>query len=203
MKTVRYNTFETNSSSCHSITFSNKGSGTLPAGSFVLRVQGGDYGWEVETYSNAQDKFSYWFSAFKECANISFRKKREEFESKGISAEKAFNVAFQEMYDNYAKTLIYLQDKGVHLYIYYDDWQHDLEDYLSALQIKNTYKNCCDNQEHWFYGFDFLVETGYGIDHQSGPGEDGDCRSLGESTPEEVFDWVFGDGEFSTDNDNH
>ena len=72
MKTIRHNTFETNSSSCHSITFSSKGSGILPSGDFILQVKGGDYGWEVETYSNAQDKFSYWFSAFIDCANIRF-----------------------------------------------------------------------------------------------------------------------------------
>ncbi len=201
MKTIRHNTFETNSSSCHSITFSSKGSGILPSGDFILQVKGGDYEWEVETYSNAQDKFSYWFSAFIDCANIRFYDVAKENEKQGKSREDAFNATFEETYNKLAQVLLYLRDKGIHLYIFYDDWEHDLEDYLRDLQIKNTY----DDTKFAGYspGFEFLVETDFGIDHQSAPREDGDCRDLGESSPEEVFDWVFGDGEFKTDNDNH
>lgn len=200
MKIIRKNVFETNSSSCHSITFSSKGSGTLPSGDFILQVKGDDYGWEVETYSNAQDKFSYWFSAFRDCACIQFLNAAEENEKQGKSKEDAFDTTFEETYNKLAQVLLYLRDKGIHLYIFYDDWQHNLEDYLRDLQIKNTYK---DNYANYFPGFNFLVETGYGIDHQSAPREDGDCRALGKSSPEEVFDWVFGDGKFETDNDNH
>ena len=44
---------------------------------------------------------------------------------------------------------------------------------------------------------------GWGIDHQSAPFEDDNAYRLGWSTPEEVYDWVFGDGSVKTDNDNH
>jgi hypothetical protein len=44
---------------------------------------------------------------------------------------------------------------------------------------------------------------GYGIDHQSAPHEDSDAYTLGWFGPEDVYDWVFGDGSVKTDNDNH
>jgi hypothetical protein len=199
MKTIRKNVFETNSSSVHSITFSTAGSGVLPPKSFILNIEGGDYGWEQATYlfTDNQDKFSYWLSAFIYCAFLLYEKKEEEYKKHGMPQSVINEKSFQEIYDNYANVLLYLRDKGVNMSISYDGYQHDLETYLRDFYVNNTSRDIS------YSNFDFLIDTHYGIDHQSAPRESTDCRRLGESSPEEVFDWVFGDGEFRTNNDNH
>jgi hypothetical protein len=85
---------------------------------------------------------------------------------------------------------------SVIFHIEYDDCTHELEDYLTDFNKLNTF-NPHSTQ------FNFIVDMGYGIDHQSAPHEDEEAYRLGWSTPEEVYDWVFGDGSVETDNDNH
>ncbi len=63
MKTTRHSVFETNSSSSHSIsiaTASGKLLSSLPLdGSGNLVLNGGEFGWEEETYSDALTKANY------------------------------------------------------------------------------------------------------------------------------------------------
>ena len=65
MKTIRKNTFETNSSSEHVITFSTKGS-AVGAEGYILNVVGGSWQWDKESFHDPQSKFSYWLNAFDE-----------------------------------------------------------------------------------------------------------------------------------------
>lgn len=61
MKTIRPNTFETNSSSSHSVTISPCGP-LVMEGKFAgecIRLTGGEFGWENETYSHWEDKLRY------------------------------------------------------------------------------------------------------------------------------------------------
>lgn len=62
MKLIRNKCFETNSSSCHSISVS---SGTKlydtiePDEDGIIRIEGQDFGWEQDTYFDVQSKLSY------------------------------------------------------------------------------------------------------------------------------------------------
>ena len=60
---MRRNVFETNSSSTHSFSISSEGERTdLYLGEIedgVLSVEPGEFGWEVETYFDAETKLSY------------------------------------------------------------------------------------------------------------------------------------------------
>ena len=79
MKTTRFNTFETNSSSCHSITFSSKGSGfenrEHAENPISITLQSNDFGWEEHEYYDSQSKFEYWFASFTDCASLRVREK--------------------------------------------------------------------------------------------------------------------------------
>jgi hypothetical protein len=205
METIRKNVFETNSSSCHSITFSEKGSGCRPVKASI-NLRSNDFGWEEEEYTDSQSKFEYWLACFEDCSALKIREKFAEVLHKDPWSaypskeeplpENVWEEAFEEVYTHFVDVLSYLRDNGVDFYIYYDKDNHELEDYLIDFQLANNY-----NPE--FGGFNFLVEMGYGIDHQSAPYEEQAAYDLGWSTPEEVYDWIFGDGFVKTDNDNH
>lgn len=192
MKTIRKNVFETNSSSAHVITFSSKGSGAIPKKA-NLNLEGGSYDWEECIYSSPQDKFSYWFSAFEECATNCSRQISSEKDIKETDPSWK-KLYFEVIYNQLALVLTHLRNMGVDFSIFYDDREHELEEYLIDFQNKNK-----DSDEN----FNFLVDMGSGIDHQSAPYESSDAYRLGMSSPEEVFDWVYGDGEVQSDNDNH
>ena len=205
MKTNRKNVFETNSSSCHSITFSTKGSGCRPVHT-TITLKSSDFGWEIHEYTDIQSKFEYWLACYNDCANLRVRElfskvlKKDVYESYASKdnplPENVWDEAFNEVYSNFANVLSYLRDNGVDFYIYYDKDNHELEDYLIDFQLANNF-----NPE--FDGINFLVEMGFGIDHQSAPYEEQAAYDLGWSSPEEVYDWIFGDGFVKTDNDNH
>lgn len=61
MKTIRRNTFETNSSSTHCVTICNSSETYSPItfDNTVLEVKPGEYGWEYEFYDDFEDKVSY------------------------------------------------------------------------------------------------------------------------------------------------
>lgn len=73
MKSIRVNTFETNSSSTHSLTFASPGSGTGRNGR--LAWKGDEFGWEFESYCDSQSKFSYYLVALSDW--LSLMQKRE------------------------------------------------------------------------------------------------------------------------------
>ena len=56
-KQIRQGVFETNSSSTHSVTII-EGSHFVPYYE-KLNIETGEYGWEIETYTNIEDKLSY------------------------------------------------------------------------------------------------------------------------------------------------
>jgi hypothetical protein len=62
MKKIRHGVFETNSSSSHSISIADAGSlldTILPDSDGRITLQGGEFGWGYEEYSDAQTKASY------------------------------------------------------------------------------------------------------------------------------------------------
>ncbi len=60
-KTIRRKVFETNSSSTHSISISNGITDSIIAPDYdnIIRLTGGDFGWEQCIYHNAMDKANY------------------------------------------------------------------------------------------------------------------------------------------------
>ena len=210
MKTIRKNVFETNSSSCHSITFSSKGSGfenrEHAENPILITLRSNDFGWEEEEYTDSQSKFEYWFACFADCASLRVREKFAAATKKDVLTsypsdknplpESVWDEAFEEVYANLVDVLTFMREHNVIFHIEYDGYTHELEEYLTDFNRLNTFNPHSDD-------FNFIVDMGYGIDHQSAPHEDRDAYSLGWSSPEEVYDWVFGDGSVKTDNDNH
>ena len=210
MKTIRFNTFETNSSSCHSITFSSKGSGfenrEHAENPIIITLRSNDFGWTEHEYFDAQSKFEYWFACFNDCASLRVREKFAAATKKDIWSscpseknplpESIWDEAFEEVYANLVDVLTFMRDHDVIFHIEYDSYTHELEEYFTDFIKKNIFNPHSDK-------FNFIVDMCWGIDHQSAPFEDDNAYKLGWSTPEEVYDWVFGDGSVKTDNDNH
>ena len=210
MKTIRKNVFETNSSSCHSITFSSKGSGfenrEHAENPIIITLRSNDFGWAEHEYFDAQSKFEYWFACFNDCASLRVREKFAAATKKDIWSsclseknplpESIWNEAFEEVYANLVDVLTFMRDHDVIFHIEYDSYTHELEEYFTDFIKKNIFNPHSDK-------FNFIVDMCWGIDHQSAPFEDDNAYKLGWSTPEEVYDWVFGDGSVKTDNDNH
>src|SRR4051812_42272587 len=61
MKVIRHEAFETNSSSCHSISIASSGGllDSLPVADGRVSVNGGEFGWEPDTFRDAETKASY------------------------------------------------------------------------------------------------------------------------------------------------
>lgn len=209
MKTIRKNVFETNSSSCHSITFSSEGSGLerrRDGNLASITLKSNDFGWAEREYCDSQSKFEYWLACYEDCASLRVREKFAEAANKDVWSsypteknplpESVWDEAFEEVYTRFMDVLTFFRDHDVIFHIEYDDCIHELEDYLTDFNRLNTF-NPHSTQ------FNFIVDMGYGIDHQSAPHEDENAYRLGWSSPEEVYDWVFGDGSVETDNDNH
>ena len=66
MKKIRQGVFETNSSSTHSISINENTEGILDTiytdSDGVIRLEGGDFGWEWQRYNDAETKANYCFS---------------------------------------------------------------------------------------------------------------------------------------------
>ena len=212
MKTIRKNTFETNSSSAHVITFSTKGSAADAEG-YILNVVGGSWQWDKESFSDPQSKFSYWLNAFDEEAYLLLRtamKQRRNTDYFYISERvgETSGPVDKDIYESIQAQVIgkleavfnYFKDNGVILNIIEEETldQLSIEEYIHYLRSYND----PENPECLTRSFRFLVDLDLGIDHQSAPAEDCDCAKLAEFPPEDVFDWVFGDGSFETGNDN-
>lgn len=222
MVSIRDSVFESNSSSCHSITFSSENSGhqNVP---ITLDFRGNDFGWRRELYSDPQSKLEYWLSAYSSLIRLHrleemqkllklkdlywISSKVKEDGSSGPCDAKVYRDTANEVLAHLKAVFEALQQHGVKLHFAeYDnrdnfvyDFGNSVEEYLDTLKEANTARDVtklCDPD------FNFLVKMGYGIDHQSDVREDEDCRFLAKSTPDEVVDWILGDGSVETGNDN-
>lgn len=222
---IRENVFETNSSSEHSLTFSTKGSLVKPADNCYINLDfvGGSYQWEWDTYCDPQSKFQYWLIAYTEWQSLILKQKNEAV--RGVTSYRITDNLFDSKPSDWGKTCgpsdidVYrevLKDTTDHLKAVFDIFKEynvnfyfstaaskyaidGTEKYIETFLAENeptTMKKLCNRQ------FDYLVDLGLGIDHQSGPIESGECGDLARSTPLEVVEWVLGDGYFETGNDN-
>lgn len=228
MLSIRESVFETNSSSCHSITFSSKGSAAKPQENCWLHLdfRGDDWGWEHREYYDPQAKFEYWLNAF--VANQADKMSLENKKARGVDSywitsytgddpskwnvtrgpclEEVYNKILEETKEKLKAVLDKFTEYQVEFFFTpsegnEDNYVQSNEDFLRVFEELNRItdedkKNLCNNE------FNYYVDLGYGIDHQSAPREDNDCKTLAELEPEDVVDWVLGDGSFETDNDN-
>lgn len=198
MVTIRKNVFETNSSSCHSITITDDVAENQ--NDEVLRACGDEFGWEHDIISTPQKKFSYWCVAaldwlcdllYKDSKEIDIKNASTEAEKKRLRyVDMPLHKSSITKYDDkirYIKESIgsYFSSRGVTII-----WDGEYE------------------EEKWSFDLSGEQHTsnidGY-IDHQSAPGEDKECRELAElwKDPEALYNFIFGNSYIETDNDNH
>lgn len=118
MRTIRNNTFETNSSSTHSITVPRKiVADNLPITAISIVVGIGEFGWEYETYNTPQDILSYLFTAI--CSNYKQDWRKYTLIIDDVLARYNVNIKitweepkFDITYDEYGNIKYYYLDNG-------------------------------------------------------------------------------------------
>jgi hypothetical protein len=181
MKKSRNNVFETNSSSCHSITFSDDVIGDLKG--LTLYISGnGEYGWGPENLYNPEEKLDYALVAYlttktKWIPLDTTLRDLERVRSKLVSEMKTeVNTALAGVADCFRK-------HGVMV-----EWEDD----IGEISVSSNYR-----VQPKYVGY---------IDHQSAPTEGGDSTVLVdwfENNPEKLYQFVFNNSYIVIDNDNH
>lgn len=192
-----------------------------------MDFRGDDWGWEHREYYDPQAKFEYWLNAF--VANQADKMSLENKKARGVDSywitdyvgdnpttwnvtrgpclEEVYNKILEETKEKLKAVLDKFTEYQVEFFFLpenenEDRYVQDTEDFLRVFEDLNLVtesdkKNLCNRE------FNYYVHLGYGIDHQSAPNEDDDCKALAELEPEDVVDWVLGDGSFKADNDNY
>lgn len=126
MKKTRQNVFETNSSSTHSITFSENIKGvynTLPVndlGQVEIHVSDNGYGWDVDEYTDPHSKAEYiyiyirdWYNKYKKDPEIDYLKCRSD-------EDKDWIYLKNEALENQFKRII-MEHTGAESVVIYDN----------------------------------------------------------------------------------
>lgn len=103
MKTIRRNTFETNSSSTHSVTICSCGGSFSPIDytGKVLIIEPGEFGWEERSYVGLAHKASY---AYTYAANYGTEENLNELREVLLEYTNAEEVIFQKYKDDWYPT---------------------------------------------------------------------------------------------------
>lgn len=112
MKTIRHNTFETNSSSTHSITIDrvNYPNKQIPK---TLTLEGSKFGWEFERFNDFLRKASYFWTLGEYCQDVQDRMLR-------LSETHGFDLVWPER-DKHGYVDVYIDHGSEH----YDQWIAD------------------------------------------------------------------------------
>jgi hypothetical protein len=182
MKTERKKVFETNSSSCHSITFDDSKANDMNG--LKLYVNGsGEYGWQEETLYNSDEKLDYAVVAFFDQMSKYLPTDTQvgEVKEKLNKLKSDLETKIGEAIDKVTECF---ERHGVILV-----WDEKLRE----VEVSEKWL--------WVHG----KCSGY-IDHQSAPREGGDSAVLAEwfkNDPEKLYNFVFNDSTIRLDNDNH
>lgn len=100
MKTIRYNTFETNSSSTHCVTLCTAKSTFMPIvlENEILEVEPGEYGWEERYYDSFYSKLSY---AYTYAANYGSSEDLEALKEALLENTNVKEVVFGKLEDRW------------------------------------------------------------------------------------------------------
>lgn len=219
MTKIRRNVFETNSSSCHSITLGNLSIKEKNLKKYTsLIFQGGEFGWEYIEYNTPQDKLSYYLSALE----IYMRMKQREMCAKRFVGENAY---YHEYWISDDRSIANKNCGSCPLDIFQEvgaDITSRIKDLVSELKSNNTSvifrdKSGSDIEEWEFFDkleemysqnawkknsvLDIPYSEGY-IDHQSAPTESSECYNLVLMPASDIVGWIYGDGYVQGGNDN-
>ena len=153
MKTIRRNVFETNSSSTHSVSVSNKNSdycGNNCLDSFIdydnrVHVRFGEFGWEIDSYRTPYEKLQYIVTMLAETEGRSVLTTSDFFETKGF---KLINEAVGYYchcdgiwIDSNMKMSCYEWDNKTYCYLNHDGYidHQSCEDYDSVQDFLDDY----------------------------------------------------------------
>ena len=111
MKLIRNNVFETNSSSCHTVTISDKVlpyDTIYPESDGVIYIESEDFGWSFEDRTNPHDKLSYIFIYLMKYYNIysyedRIKISREEYDKLEWSEKSEHLKTDEELFNEYIK----------------------------------------------------------------------------------------------------
>ena len=188
MKTERKKVFETNSSSCHSISFDYSKANDMNG--LKLYVNGsGEYGWQEETIVNCDEKLDYAVVAFMDLMvkwlddNTKFKDIKAEINKMVSELETRIKTAVEKVTECFKNHKVILV------------WDKELGKVEVTASISKGYTYCYVKAKC----------PGY-IDHASGPREGGDSAVLAEwfeKDPEKLYNFVFNGSTIKLDNDNH
>lgn len=153
MKTIRRNVFETNSSSTHSVSVSNKYSNYCEdycLNPFIdyddkVHVRFGEFGWEIDSYNTPYEKLQYIITMLAETEGRSVLTTGDFFETKGF---KLINEAVADYchcdgiwIDSNMKMSCYEWDNKTYCYLDHDGYidHQSCEDYDSVQDFLDDY----------------------------------------------------------------
>lgn len=191
-----------------------------------LKLQGGCWGTLQNTYLDPQSKFSYWFNAFVQ--NTQWELLTNCALKEGIDLDQFLSVGKRQLNsqvceqaiikcaENLQGILEFLSEKRVKLFFKASrnacfnidascftmkkdrSLAKSIKDYIEIFKKINLNYLPKDT---YHPTFEYLVNVAGGIDHQSDPRSDEDCKKLATMSAHGVFNWVFGDGYFKTGSD--
>ena len=193
MLAIRKNVFETNSSSCHSISFASDSAEGYSGK--VLYADGEDFGWEYNVLCTPQKKFSYWVVAsLYNIYNQLWKEAKDDYKSKWEN---------DPSYDEWnfpwnTKIVAKYNDKVEYI-------KKEVEDYFASKDVTIIWRDDDMGFNYGLFAEDHEPSINGYIDHQSAPDEDTLCKDFAElwKSPEELFNFIFNSSTITTDNDNH
>lgn len=180
MKTIRRGTFETNSSSMHTITFDRTDFvGPQEVMQHLYIDAGGNYGWSGPTLNTAVEKLDYATVAFFDyCSRYGIPVDTVEYERECM--EKRINRSLNGIVKCFESNNVDVE----------------FSEDLYKIATGSSYNDLTN----------LYAETSGYIDHQSGPGEEPECRKLAEwfeSDPQSLYEFCYNKSYIEIDNDNH
>ncbi|MFA6989755.1 MAG: hypothetical protein WC197_06780 [Candidatus Gastranaerophilaceae bacterium] len=183
---IRKSIFETNSSSTHSIIFSKENGidQTIKSENGIIKIEVGEYGWDVDSFYYPQEKASYLATAIK---NYYSDEKRKILIENFVNAIKEISgatdvfiipISGENKFNKMIEVAEKLRKQGLDIPL------------TKAVEITKEKER--EEEEYWGY-----------IDHQSGPGEQPENWDEVLRDKESIKKFIFSSANyFTTGNDN-
>lgn len=208
MKTIRWNTFETNSSSCHSITFSNTPV-EKPSVHNLVMFADHNYCGEGEL-TNPEDKATYFSVAMVENFRRLLHESKKKYYQNSFSEiadifEDMYNLKLEDLQD-WRVTKLPTPQSMRHAFIsLFENRMNEIEEYFRSKGVKvkfnslsNSYSSADEGiiivNNEYNDDYDEIITYGGSIDHESSPLEGvEDAITLAELPVEDLFNFIFND----------
>ena len=177
MRTIRNTVFETNSSSCHAITFDDTPV-DIQKQPVRLNIDGtGDFGWSGDDVIDPEEKLNYALIAFIDYCT-----------GQKVDEDQLYDTE-NEIKERVRRALT------------------DVQQYFNTKNVEIEWDEPLFKLKHYKWDDKIAIYPemhGY-IDHQSGPHENNDCKMLAEwfeNDNEKLFNFCFNNSYIVLDNDN-